>query len=29
MVFKNGAVAAHRAGASDASSLRSWLRQNA
>jgi thioredoxin 2 len=29
MVFKNGAVAAHRAGASDANSLRSWLQQNA
>ena len=29
MVFKNGAVAAHRAGASDANSLRIWLQQNA
>src|SRR4029079_8004292 len=29
MVFKNGAVAAHRAGASDANALRRWLRQNA
>lgn len=29
MVFKNGAVAAQRAGASDARSLRSWLQQNA
>jgi thioredoxin 2 len=29
MVFKNGAVAAQRAGASDANSLRSWLQQNA
>jgi thioredoxin 2 len=28
MLFKNGAVAALRAGASDANSLRSWLRQN-
>jgi hypothetical protein len=28
MVFKNGAVAAQRAGASDANSLRSWLQQN-
>ena len=27
MVFKNGAVAAQRAGASDANSLRSWLQQ--
>jgi thioredoxin 2 len=29
MLFKNGAVAAQRAGASDANSLRSWLQQNA
>ena len=29
MVFKNGAIAAQRAGASDANSLRSWLQQNA
>jgi thioredoxin 2 len=29
MVFKKGAVAAQRAGASDALSLKSWLRQNA
>ena len=29
MVFKKGAVAAQRAGASDAPSLKSWLRQNA
>jgi len=28
MVFKKGEVAAHRAGASDAQSLRRWLRQN-
>ena len=29
MLFKKGAVAAQRGGASDAQSLRSWLRQNA
>ena len=29
MVFKNGKIAAHRAGAVDANSLRNWLRQNA
>ena len=29
MLFKNGAVAAQRAGASDGQSLRNWLRQNA
>ena len=29
MLFKNGAVAAQRAGALDAQSLRAWLRQNA
>jgi hypothetical protein len=29
MVFKKGAVAAQRAGASDALSLKNWLRQNA
>ena len=29
MVFKKGAVAAQRAGASDALSLKGWLRQNA
>ncbi|HYM18889.1 MAG TPA: thioredoxin TrxC [Micropepsaceae bacterium] len=29
MLFKNGAVAAQRAGAMDAQSLRSWLQQNA
>jgi thioredoxin 2 len=29
MVFKKGAVAAQRAGASDAQSLKNWLRQNA
>ena len=28
ILFKNGAVTAQRAGASDANSLRSWLRQN-
>ena len=29
MVFKKGAIAAQRAGASDARSLRSWLQENA
>ena len=29
MLFKNGSVAAQRAGAMDANSLRTWLRQNA
>ena len=29
MLFKNGAIAAQRAGASDAQSLRSWLQENA
>jgi hypothetical protein len=29
MLFKNGSVAAQRAGASDGQSLRNWLRQNA
>jgi thioredoxin 2 len=29
MLFKNGAIAAQRAGASDARSLRSWLQQHA
>jgi thioredoxin 2 len=29
MLFKNGTVAAQRAGASDALSLKNWLRQNA
>ena len=29
MLFKNGAVAAQRAGAMDANTLRTWLRQHA
>ena len=29
MLFKNGRIAAQRAGASDGQSLRNWLRQNA
>ena len=28
MLFRNGAIAAQRAGASDANSLRNWLKQN-